>query len=136
MLPGVQAGHVGDLVGGDLDAAEVEALQRHPILHIDAKEMMHLSIGECIQSALQPRAGESNAWYLHIDLDVGGPEESPGGFTPAPYWPPRERILEAARSTVQTLPVKVASLAVYNPSADTDGRGVRFGLDMAMAIVG
>ncbi len=28
------------------------------------------------------------------------------------------------------------SLAVYNPSADTDGRGARFGLDMALAIVG
>jgi len=34
------------------------------------------------------------------------------------------------------MPVKVASLAVYNPSADTDGRGARFGLDMALAIVG
>src|SRR5437660_3797035 len=41
------------LIGtSDLDAAEVEALQRHPILHIDAKDMMHSSIGERIQSAL------------------------------------------------------------------------------------
>jgi hypothetical protein len=71
-----------------------------------------------------------------MDLDVGGPEQSPGGLTPAPSWPPRERILEAARATVQTLPVKVVSLAVYNPAADTDGSGVRFGLDMAMAMVG
>ncbi len=125
------------LIGtSDLDAAEVEALQRHPILRIDAKEMIHPGIGERVQAALQPRAGEANAWYLHIDLDVGGPEESPGGFTPAPYWPPRQHILEAARAVVLTLPVKVASLAVYNPAADTDGRGVRFGLDMAMAMVG
>jgi arginase family enzyme len=91
---------------------------------------------ERIQSALQPRAHEANTWYLHLDLDVGGPRESPGGFTPAPYWPPREHILEAVRTTVRTLPVKVASLAVYNPSADADGRGVRFGLDMAMAVLG
>src|SRR5204863_8995867 len=113
---------VAALIGtSDLDAAEIEALQRHPILHVDAKEMMHPGIGERIQSALQPRAGEANAWYLHIDLDVGGPEESPGGFTPAPYWPPRERILEAASATLQPLPVKVASLPVYHPSTDTDG---------------
>jgi arginase len=124
------------LGASDLDAAEVEALQRHPILCIDAKEMIHAGIGERVQAALQSRAGEANAWYLHIDLDVGGPEESPGGFTPAPYWPPRQHILEAARAAVQTLPVRVASLAVYNPAADTDGRGVRFGLDMAMAMVG
>jgi arginase len=125
------------LIGtSDLDAAEVEVLQRHPMLHIDAKEMMQPGVGERVQAALQRRAGEANAWYLHIDLDVGGPEESPGGFTPAPYWPPSKHILEAVRATVQTLPVKVASLAVYNPATDTDGRGVRFGLDMAMALVG
>ena len=125
------------LIGtSDLDVAEGEVLHRHPMLHIDAKELMQPGVGERVQAALQPRAGEASAWYVHIDLDVGGPEESPGGFTPAPYWPPRQHILEAARATVQTLPVKVASLAVYNPAADTDGRGVRFGLDMAMAMVG
>jgi arginase len=43
--------------------------------------------------------------------------------------------IEAARATSQTVPVKVASLAVYNPAGDIHGRGVRFGLDMAMAIV-
>jgi len=125
------------LIGAsDLDPAEVEALARHPILHVDAGELMQPGVGERIQSALRPRATEAAAWYLHIDLDVAGPEECPGGFTPAPYWPPREHILEAARETVQTMPVQVASLAVYNPSADSDGRGARFGLDMALAIVG
>src|SRR6266516_324404 len=70
------------LIGtSDLDAAEVEVLQRHPILHIDAQEMMQAGVGERVQAALHIRAGEANAWYLHIDLDVGGPEESPGGFT-------------------------------------------------------
>src|SRR6266702_4330091 len=125
------------LIGAsDLDPAEVEALAHHPILQVDAGELMQPGVGERIQSALRPRAHEAAAWYVHIDLDVAGPEECPGGFTPAPYWPPREHILEAARETVQTMPVKVASLAVYNPSADTDGRGARFGLDMALAIVG
>src|SRR5260370_30160967 len=77
------------LIGtSDHDAAEVEVLRRHPMLHIDAKEMMQTGVGERVQAALQIRAGEANAWYLHIHLDVGGPEESPGGFTTAPYWPP------------------------------------------------
>jgi hypothetical protein len=31
--------------------------------------------------------------------------------------------------------VKVASLAVYNPAGDIQGRGARLGLDMAVAIV-
>lgn len=133
--PPVRAEAAALIGASDLDAAEVEALQRHPIAQVDATAMTQPGVTERIQATLRPRANEASAWYLHIDLDVGGPEESPGSYTPAPYWPPREYILEAARATVRTLPVKVASLAVYNPAADSDGRGARFGLDMAMAIV-
>jgi arginase len=125
------------LIGAsDLDPAEVEALARLSIAQVDAQAMMQPGVTERIQAALRPLANEASAWYLHLDLDVGGPLECPGGYTPTPYWPPREHILEAVKATVSTLPVKVASLAVYNPSADADGRGVRFGLDMAMAILG
>ena len=88
-----------------------------------------------LQTALRPRANEAKAWYLHIDLDIAGPEENPGNLTPAPHWPPRQHIIEAARTTAQTVQVKVATLAVYNPAGDVNGRGARFGLDMAMAIV-
>ena len=125
------------LIGAsDLDPAEVEALARHHMAQVDARDMMQPGVTERIQAVLRPLASEANAWYLHIDLDVGGPQECPGGFTPAPYWPPREHILQAAKATVATLPVKVASLAVYNPAADVDGRGARFGLDMALAMLG
>lgn len=124
------------LIGAsDLDPAEVEALQRHPILRIDAVEMMQPGVAERVQAALRPRAVEAKAWYLHVDLDVAGPEEVPGGLTPAPHWPPRQHIIEAARAAAQTVPVKVASIAVYNPAGDINGRGLRFGLDIAMAIV-
>ena len=124
------------LIGAsDLDSAEIEALQLHPILRMDAVEMVQPGVAKRLQSALQPRASEAKAWYLHIDLDVAGPEENPGNLTPAPHWPPRQHIIEAARATAQTVSVKVASIAVYNPSGDPDGRGLRFGLDMAMAIV-
>lgn len=124
------------LIGAsDLDPAEIEALEQHPILRMDADEMVQPGIAKRLQAALRPRTNEAKAWYLHIDLDVAGPEENPGTLTPAPSWPPRQHIIEAARATAQTVAVKVASLAVYNPAGDVDGRGVRFGLDMAMAIV-
>ena len=124
------------LIGAsDLDLAEIEALELHPILRMDAVEMVQPGVAKRLQAALQPRVTEANAWYLHIDLDVAGPEENPGNLTPAPYWPPRQHIIEAAMATAQTLPVIVASLAVYNPAGDVDGRGARFGLDMAMTVV-
>jgi len=124
------------LIGAsDLDPAEVEALQRHPILRIDTVEMMQPGVAERVEAALRPRAGEAKAWYLHVDLDVAGPEEVPGGLTPAPHWPPRQHIIEAARVAAQTVPVKVASIAVYNPAGDINGCGLRFGFDMALAVV-
>ena len=124
------------LVGGsDLDEAEVEALKRHPILHVNTHEMTMPDAAGRVRAAIRPRAGEAEAWYLHIDLDVGGPEVCPGGLTPAAYWPPSEHIVASAKASAQTMPVKVASLAVYNPSADVNGNGAQFGLDMAMAIV-
>lgn len=124
------------LIGAsDLDPAEIEALQRHPILRIDAVGMMQPGVTARVQAALRLRAGEAKAWYLHLDLDVAGPGEVPGGMTPAPHWPPRQHLIEAASAVAQTLPVRVASIAVYNPSGDIDGRGLRFGLDMAIAIV-
>ena len=124
------------LIGAsDLDSAEDEALQHHPILCIDAAEMIQPGIAERVRTALRPRANEAQAWYMHIDLDVAGPEENPGNLTPATYWPPRQSIIDAARAAARTVRVRVASLAVYNPAGDVDGRGARFGLDMAMAIV-
>ena len=124
------------LIGvSDLDPAEIEALQLYPILRMDAVEMVQPGVARRLQTALRPRANEAKAWYLHIDLDIAGPEENPSNLTPAPHWPPRQHIIEAARTTAQTVQVKVASLAVYNPAGDVNGRGARFGLDMAIAIV-
>ncbi len=124
------------LIGAsDLDLAEIEALEHHPIYRLDAVEMEQPDVARRLQVDLQHRAYAAEAWYQHIDLDIAGPEENPGNLTPAPHWPPRQHIIDAARAVAQTLPVKVASLAVYNPAGDIDNRGVRFGLDMAMAII-
>ena len=124
------------LIGAsDLDAAEIEALQRHPILRIDANEMMEPGTSERVAAALRQRASVATAWYLHVDLDVAGPEELPGGMTPAPYWPPRQHLIDAVRAAVQSVPVRTASIAVYNPSLDINGRGLRLGLDMASSMV-
>jgi arginase len=124
------------LIGtSDLDPAETEALQRHPILHLDAQHLMQPRVAERVQAALSPRATEANGWYIHLDLDVAGPEELPGGMTPAPYWPPRSHLLEAVGATTRSVPVQVLTVAVYNPTYDHDGRGARLAIDMAMAVV-
>ncbi len=84
---------------------------------------------------LAPRAGEATAWTMHIDLDVAGPEELPSGNTPAPHWPPRQRLLEAINAAAASVPLGGITLAVYNPQHDPEGRGARLGIDAVIAAV-
>lgn len=121
---------VGD---SDLDPEEVEALGRHPILRLPAEEMDRPNGVTRLEEGLRARAGEAAAWYLHIDIDVAGPSVAPGGMTPAPHWPSRERLIACAGAAASAVPTRVIGLATYNPSGDPDGRGARFGLEMALA---
>src|SRR5262249_53110435 len=124
------------LIGtSDLDAAEIEALHTHPILHLAVGDLLEPGVAGRVQQRLAAPASGANAWYVHLDLDVGGPQESPGGLTPAPFWAPRAHLIEAVGAATRAAPVKVASLAVYNPVGDRDGRGYQFGVDMALAVI-
>jgi arginase len=124
------------LIGtSDLDPAEIDTLRAHPILHLTATDLLEPGVTGRVQERLATRASEADAWYIHLDLDVGGPDESPGGLTPAPFWAPRAYLIEAVGAATRALPVKAASLAVYNPAGDRDGRGYQFGADMALAVI-
>jgi arginase len=119
----------------DLDRAEIEALERHPMLHASAASLGEPGAVAHMGAALQARAQQTSAWYLHVDLDVAGPEEVPGGLTPAPAWMARAQLLDAIGAAARALPVRVASLATYNAAADPSHRGARFAQDVARSIV-
>jgi arginase family enzyme len=124
------------LVGGsDLDQAEVDAIERSGIARLDAREMTNSDTAARLAAMLQPMAAEAPAWYAHVDLDVAGPEESPGGHTPAPHWPSRANLLQAAKATAAAVPVRVIGLAAYNPNGDPQRRGAQLAIDMALAVV-
>jgi arginase len=88
-----------------------------------------------VAEAMRARAATASTWYLHVDTDVAGPEEVPGGMTPAPQWPPREQLIAAVRAAARAVPVRVLGLATYNPAGDPGGRGARFGLDVVVAVL-
>lgn len=133
--PPVRAEAAALLGASDLDPAEIEALARHPILRLDASDLMGAEAGERVARGLAARAHEAARWYLHLDVDVAGPDTVPGGMTPAPHWPPRARLLEVASVAAASVPVRVIGLATYNPAGDPDGRGARFGIEMTLAMV-
>ncbi|WP_425145176.1 arginase family protein [Deinococcus sp.] len=121
---------VAALIGAsDLDPEEIQALEQHRLPRLDADALQE-DVGAKVQALLKPLHSQAVGWYLHIDVDVAGPDTVPGGMTPTPHPPSRAARLEAVRMTTRTLPVRVMSLATYNPSGDVDRLGAHFGLDM------
>ncbi len=114
----------------DLDQAEIDAVAREGLMHLDARELN----ADSTRRTLAPHREQAPAWYLHIDMDVAGPEV-PGVNTPAPYWPSRENLIESCRATAATVPVVAFSIAAVNPNGDPEGRSARLGRDLAIAIL-
>ena len=122
------------LIGAsDLDPEEIAALEAHPIARLDAAQLAKKPIQ--VAELLAVRAQEAESWYLHLDVDVAGPAEVPGGLTPTPNAPSRDVLRAAIRAAAGAVNVRAVSLATYNPSGDPDGRGARFGLDMLGAML-
>jgi arginase len=119
----------------DLDAAEEDALASHPIAHLTAADLADETAAERTTAALAPRAAEVPAWYFHLDLDVAGPEITPGALTPAPTWPSRAALLASAGAAARAVPMRVVGLAAYQPGGDPERRGARFALDMLDAVL-
>jgi arginase len=118
----------------DLDQAEVDAIERNDVLHLDARAIDAPGGIDALREGLAERVGLADAWYLHLDLDVAGTDVMPGGLTPALAPPRGDSVLAALRATAGALPVRVATVAVYQPNADPDGRGARFAIEAAVSI--
>jgi arginase family enzyme len=125
------------LVGAsDLDPAEIAALDHHPILRLDAADMQAPGVAGRWEVAPGARAAAADTWYLHLDLDVAGPDVVPTALTPAPHWPPRVHLVEAAAATARVVACRVMGLAAYDPAGDTERRGAAFAIDLALAVTG
>ncbi len=123
------------LIGtSDLDPEEITALEKHPIARLDA-EYFGDDPARRVTELLAPRSKNADAWYLHLDVDVAGPQEVPGGLTPSLKAPKRDALRNAIHSAAGTLTPRALGLATYNPTSDPQGRGARFGLDMLEAML-
>jgi arginase len=124
------------LIGAsDLDPEEEAALAAHPIARLDAAAM-EADAAARTAALLSPRAAAAPAWYLHIDMDVAGPEAVPGALTPAPLWPARADLLASIGAAAAAVPVACLGLAAYDPGGDPSGRGARLAIEMAVTVIG
>lgn len=113
------------LIGAnDLDAAEIEALARHPIARLDAVDLD--ATGARTREALTPRASAADAWYLHLDFDVVGPADVPGATTPSASPANGAAVLASLRAAASSVPLKACTLATYHAAGDPERRGLPY----------
>lgn len=124
------------LVGAsDLDPEEEAALATHPFARLDATGIGPDAAARTA-ALLGARAEAAPGWYLHIDMDVAGPDAVPGALTPAPHWPARADLLASIGAAAGAVPVACLGLAAYDPGGDPSGRGARLAIEMALAALG
>ena len=113
------------LIGAnDLDAAEIEALSRHPIARLDAVELD--AMGVRTRETLTPRVAAADAWYLHLDFDVVGPADVPGATTPSASPANGAAVLASLRAAAATVPLRACTLATYHAAGDPERRGLPY----------
>ena len=121
------------LIGAsDLDPEEDAALTTHAIARLDAAQM-GADAGPCTTALLAPRAAAAAGWYMHIDLDVAGPEAVPGQLTNAPHWPSESALAASVAAAARAVPLRCLGIAAYDPAGDPDRRGARLAVSLAVA---
>ncbi len=125
------------LVGvSDVDEPEEAALARSAVGVVDANELDSDSGLDALRALLEERSSEADRWYLHVDVDVAGPDEVPGGLTPATWPAARSTILAAINLAATALDIATLGIATYNPVGDPDQRGLAFVADVLAAASG
>lgn len=124
------------LGASDVDPEEEAALSSSGIARLDASAMRDGKIAEQVRTLLAPRAKSADAWYLHVDVDVAGPEAVPGGMTPTTAPPSVENLLAVVRATSALLKPRAMGIATYNPQGDPTGKGIGFAFRVLRAALG
>jgi arginase len=132
LVPPVPAAAAALIGASDLDPEEEAALSAHGIARLDAAQM-GADAGPRTTALLAPRAGAAPGWYMHIDLDVAGPEAVPGQLTNAPHWPAAAALADSVAAAARAVPLRCLGIAAYDPAGDPQGKGARLAVELTVA---
>lgn len=120
-----------------LDAGWRSVSDRVPF--VDGATLASAPVGRVASEHAGRLAATTDAWWLHVDLDVLSTEALPAVDYPQPGGLSWSQLEELADAAIRAGGCVGASVVIYNPDLDADGSGAgriaRFGAGMAAATV-
>ncbi len=118
----------------NLDPPEREHIARASIPVIAASDMQQPELPAEARARLDAFAARVGSVYLHLDIDVLNPQESPGVDFRTPGGPSVQEMEQAIRALGQRLPIQAAAMTAYNPDFDQEDKTLQAGLRLLVQI--
>jgi arginase len=123
------------LIGArDLDAGEVRRLAGSEVRHLPVAEIR--ADAEALPRALSGIAGRVERFYLHLDLDVLDPAALCANEFASPSGLSLEELEAAITAAGTRRPLGAIALTAYDPSADTEAKGLEVALRLIETAAG
>jgi arginase len=119
-----------------LDEGEGERLERSQVQTFPAWVLESEAGAADFERALSSLASRVEAIYLHIDLDVVSPEDSPGVSSRPPGGISAADLTAIIQTICMTAPVKAAALTNYYPDLDENHKSLRTAFNLLRAVAG
>ena len=134
-LPGfrpVPASHILHVGGRDLDPAEERLFAEHGVGLVTGPQVRENGIQGALQPAVDQLRSRVREIYLHFDVDVLDPAETPANNFPAPGGLYPEEAAQAFRMLREAFTIRGMGIASFDPKVDTQ----RKTLQAVLGIVG
>jgi arginase len=120
----------------DLDPGEPDLFASAGVTVLSADALQQSGVVEALRGALAALQSQVDNIYLHFDVDVLNPDESPGNEYGArtPGGLSVAEVEQIIRLVAETMPIKAAAMTSYNPEFDPEDKTLRAGLHMLTVI--
>jgi arginase len=122
------------LVGArDLDPGERDLLASSPLAWVRA-DALRAGDTAALEAALVTLRSRVSRVYLHLDLDVHDPAQTPANTYPAADGLLPAQVLDAVRRVGARFEIAAVTFAAYDPAVDPEGRTADAGVELARAV--
>jgi arginase len=123
--------------GRDFDPEESVLLERSDLGLVRAEQMHQVGVREALEPALSRLLSHAQRIYLHLDLDVLDPEETPANqyALKVSHGLRVEQVEEAVKLIGERFEICAAGVAAYDPSYDPHERTLKAGLRIIKTVL-